>query len=1145
MTVRINASSAGLTETVDTSGILEFQTANTSALIIDANQNANFSSTGSITVSVGTTAQRPTPSNGMIRYNSNAAAFEVYANNSWATANVTPAPVVSVAPVISGSVSVGNNLTSTTGSWANNPTGYFYQWRANSVAITSNATANVFTLTSSQVGANITCNVTAFNAAGNSIPSTSNSLGPVVADYQINNSLRFRSSATAFLSRTNSSAPTSATTWTYSTWVKRGSLGATRPILNAYSSTTATSVIDFSSDNIRVLNIDPTGNQRGIVTNAVYRDPSAWYHIVVSSTASSTPKLYVNGVEVTSFSSSSAVTASWYFGSNSVAQWIGREQFGAGNDYFDGYLAEVNFIDGQSLTPSSFGETDTITGVWKPKAYTGTYGTNGFYLPFKLGSSTFAGSFNGSSQYLQLPSGSGVGAFGTGDFTIECWVNPASYAAVNSMGGSRTPAGTANGFNWGILTNGSFQLYSNADFVNSGAGTVPLNTWTHLAITRQGGTMRSFVNGILRNSASNTQDFNLTTFWIGATGAGGAEFFNGSISNYRVVKGTSLYNSTFVPLTSSLTAVANTSLLTLQNSTIIDNSTNAFTITNVNSVTTSVQYPFALADFSGNSNNWIPNNINLVSGTTYDSMTDVPTRTSTTTANYAVINPLVNSPNPNGTITNGNLLYTGTGSSTSTYATMAVTSGKFYFETTMQGIPSTPTAFIGIAPYVYSVSNLRAYRYDTGEYFNGTAWAAYGATFTTNDVIGCALDMDSQTIEFFKNGASQGQKTSIGLSGQTVAPFLFINNSPGAFSTNFGQQPFAYTPPSGFVALNTFNLPTSTIVAGNKNMDATTYTGNGSTQTITNAGAMKPDLIWIKSRSNTYNHFLTDSVRGASKYLISNSTDAEADAGSAGITAFNSNGFSMGSGTALNANAATYVGWQWQAGQGTTSSNTQGSITSTVSANATAGFSIVTCTTPASGTFTVGHGLGVAPSLVIIKGRTTAGYTWNVYHRSAGAGGLLVLNSSNAFASNTGVWQNTNPTSTIVYGNSSNWGGSEPYVMYCWAEVAGFSRFGSYTGNGSTDGVFVYTGFRPKWVMFKRTDSGAGWLILDSSRNTFNVMNNQLYANSADAESGGATADFLSNGIKIRETGGGTNANGGSYVFMAFAENPFKNSLAR
>jgi hypothetical protein len=375
-----------------------------------------------------------------------------------------------------------------------------------------------------------------------------------------------------------------------------------------------------------------------------------------------------------------------------------------------------------------------------------------------------------------------------------------------------------------------------------------------------------------------------------------------------------------------------------------------------------------------------------------------------------------------------------------------------------------------------------------------------------------------------------------------------------SFTANFGQRPFAYTPPTGFVALNTFNLPTPTIGAtastqANKYFDASLYTGNGTSQTVTNSGSMSPDFVWIKIRSGAGDHYLADTNRGISTALYTNNTDAERTESGRGVTAFNSNGFSLGLDPALrgstNLNGATYVGWQWRGSDSTAVTNTAGSITSTVSANTTAGFSVVTATTPSSGTFTVGHGLGVAPSMVIAKGRTTAGYTWNVYHRSLGAGGLLVLNRTDAFTSNTGIWQNTNPSSTVIFGNASNWGGSEPYVLYCFSQVAGYSAFGTYTGNGSTNGPFVYTGFRPKYIMAKRTDSADVWLVLDSARDPSNVANKFLQAQSSDAEGTVASLfDFVSNGFKLR-TSTNPNDSGGTYIYMAFAETPFNYANAR
>jgi hypothetical protein len=333
-------------------------------------------------------------------------------------------------------------------------------------------------------------------------------------------------------------------------------------------------------------------------------------------------------------------------------------------------------------------------------------------------------------------------------------------------------------------------------------------------------------------------------------------------------------------------------------------------------------------------------------------------------------------------------------------------------------------------------------------------------------------------------------------------------------------------------------------------MDATTYTGTGSTQSITNAGSFKPDLVWTKSRSNAYNNVLCDSVRGVAKGIFSDLTNAEDTASPTSyVQAFNSNGFSVNIGTNSNANGATYVGWQWQAGQGSTSSNTSGSITSTVSVNTTAGFSVVTYTGTGS-TSTVGHGLGIAPRMIILKNRgigTAGDGAWQVYHASIGNTQYLSLNTTAAAATSTARWNNTSPTSTVftVATTGSVNDPSNTYVAYCWAEIAGFSRFGSYTGNGSTDGPFVFTGFRPKFFLVKRTDTVESWNIVDTSRNEFNQAGANLYPNLSNAESTNNSCDILSNGIKLRNTWAGANASGGTYIYMAFAENPFKNANAR
>jgi hypothetical protein len=771
--------------------------------------------------------------------------------------------------------------------------------------------------------------------------------------YNLTKSLRFRSSASAYLNRTPASSG-NRRTWTFSTWVKRGTFANYEAFFGGVKSSGRDDAIRFSeSAGSNQLYILFDEGATGLTTTQLFRDPSAWYHIIVAvdttqATASNRVKLYVNGSQVTAFATASYPAQNYDCGiNNSSLQTIGKRPNG---DYFDGYQTEINFIDGQQLTPSSFGSTNALTGVWQPAKYTGTYGTNGFYLKFTDTTST-----------------------------------------------------------------------------------------------------------------------------------------------------------------------------------------------------TTLGY-----DFSGNSNNWTTNNLSLTAGSTYDSMTDVPTLTSATTANYCVFNPL-DKGSTNFTFSNGNLTISGASASSATRATMAVSSGKWYWE-------ATPTAIgnglgVGFAgdssrfnPATWNAGTYVIYQSDGNKHINGSA-SAYGATYTTSDVIGVALDMDAGTITFYKNNTSQGT-ASTGLTGVYLPVFSQTSGATtGTINANFGAgSGFTYTPPTGFVALNTFNLPTSTIVKGNTVMDATTYTGTGSAQSITNAGAFKPDLVWIKGRSAATDHKLTDSVRGTTKSLQSNDNGSEGT-DTQGLTAFNTNGFTVGTSTNYNNLSATYVGWNWQAGQGSSSSNTSGSITSTVSVNATAGFSIATYTGNGTAGATVGHGLGVAPSMMIIKSRSTAGTDWGVYHASLGNTVILFLNSSGAYAGpNSAYWNNTSPSSSVfTLGVASELNGNtRTFVAYCWSEIAGFSKFGSYTGNGSTDGTFVYLGFRPKFVIMKKSSAAEDWAVLDSSRSPYNVTTADLYPDLIQGEDvGNARADLLSNGIKFRTVGGQWNLNGATYVYMAFAENPFKNALAR
>ena len=335
----------------------------------------------------------------------------------------------------------------------------------------------------------------------------------------------------------------------------------------------------------------------------------------------------------------------------------------------------------------------------------------------------------------------------------------------------------------------------------------------------------------------------------------------------------------------------------------------------------------------------------------------------------------------------------------------------------------------------------------------------------------------------------------------------------------------------------------STIDSPKKYFEAKTYTGTGSTQSITGL-SFSPDFVWTKTRSTTFAHGLWDSVRGATKKLSSNSTDAEVT--ESGLTAFNSDGFTLGSDAGANQNTGSYISWNWDA-NGAGSSNTQGTITSTVSANTTSGFSIVTRTGTGS-VGTVGHGLSAVPSMIITKKRSAVD-NWGVYHKSLGATKYLCLNLTDASGTSSSPFNNTEPTSSVfTVGTGSTWNASSAtFVDYCFAEVKGYSKFGSYTGNGSTDGTFVYTGFKPAFLIVKRTDSaGYDWLTYDNKRQVeYNVIDDFLKPNLSDAETTGnanQSLDFLSNGIKFRGLGASSNASGGTYIGFAIAENPFVSS---
>ena len=790
------------------------------------------------------------------------------------------------------------------------------------------------------------------------------------AGYQIERSLRFNPADSAYLNRTLGTS--NRKTFTFSTWVKRSLITSNQCIFGNINyagggSTNQQFFLGFgSSDQLDMFHYN-NGTQYQLLSSAVYRDTSAWYHVVCAidtaqATSSDRFKIYVNSFQVTAFATATyPIQNTDTFINANLATAIGTQVgTGIGNSYYlGGYLTEINFIDGQALTPSSFGETDSATGVWKPKAYTGTYGTNGFYLSFKDNTST-------------------------------------------------------------------------------------------------------------------------TT--LGYDDAG--------------------------------------------------------------------------------SNDWTTNNFSVTAGAGNDSLVDTPTNYGTDTGiggsvrgNYCTLNPL--DKDANITFSNGNL--DSVGYNAGGAASFGLTAGKWYWEVTLvDSYDGNNWGFHGVSsgkPNSY-VSGYTGYPTGAGVWAatsggTGGTWASGSqvsslATWANSNVIGFAFDADVLTLDVYRNNVKIGSTLTVPAG--AIYPSVYQNGTSGdtsATTYNFGQRAFAYTAPSGFKALCTQNLPTPTIKQGDDYFNAVLYTGNG-TAISNNTVGFQPDWTWIKGRSGATNHQHFDSIRGVTNVLVSNSTEAETTSANT-LTSFDSSGFTVGSNTALNTSAATYVAWNWRATSSNTTDNS-GTITSTRRTNTTAGFSVITWTGQTSGSANIGHGLGVVPSMLIVKGRNDPGQWW-VYHSALGATKYLYLNTTGAEATSSAgnAFANTTPTSTYFTVGTS-FASASPivnWVAYAFAAVDGYSAFGSYTGNGSADGPFVYTGFRPAFVMIKRTNTTEDWMIWDASRSPYNAGILRLYPNTSGAENSTDLFDLLSNGFKCRDNDTVNNGSGSTYIYAAFAENPFKYSLAR
>ncbi len=776
----------------------------------------------------------------------------------------------------------------------------------------------------------------------------------VSTGYDIDNSLRFNDDDSAYLSKVLTT-PTDANKYSLSMWGKLGNI-ENMFLFGAGTSTSNNTYIRLYSGASQAIlwETDVSASDQWFVrSNALLRDPSAWYHLMFVMDSSQSglanqAKIYING-ELASTSVSG--TRSTDYTNTADTHYIGRS---ATADYYDGLMAEVNFVDGQALTPSDFGETDATYGHWKPKAYAGTYGTNGFYLDFKT-------------------------------------------------------------------------------------------------------------SGSLGNDA------------------------NGS-------------------------------------------------------------------------NNWTPNNLAAT-----DQMLDSPTN------NFATFSPIDNG---GLVLSEGNTKASHSSSSWLADAgTFGMKTGKWYWE-----ILATTSTFddymIGIktseeTDYTSAHSSVGTwlyYAYNGNKYLEGASPVAYGATFTVGDIIGVVLDLDSATptLTFYKNNTTQGTADSnMGSGSDTFMPIVSMHGaSSTAMTANFGQDSsfagnktsqgnadgngigdFYYTPPTGYLALCTQNLPEPTVVPS-EHFDVRLRTGTGVEATVSDLG-FQPDLLWTKTRSNIVNHNLHSTLMAQNySFLQTNSTAAENSTATTYYMTPTSTGYTVGTGDNINQVSYTFVDWLWKA-NGAGVSNTNGSITSTVSANVDAGFSIVSYTGNGTSGATVGHGLSKAPEIIHIRERNNVD-NWMCYNHTIGNTKYMHLNSTIG-AGTYNVWNNTSPTTSVF--SLANFGSvntsSDTYIAYAFHSVEGYSKVGSYTGNGSTDGTFVHCGFRPAYVLVKRTDAAHSWRMFDSKRSDYNTKGNYLTPDSSGGEGATLSLDFLSNGFKIRTNNDGINGVGSPHIFIAFAETDFKHSNAR
>ena len=790
-------------------------------------------------------------------------------------------------------------------------------------------------------------------------------------------------------------------------------------------------------------------------------------------------------------------------------------------------LAVPGIIGGQD---SGYGDySANIKGSGSNKTITAGGGVGVAVTASYYGSAIF---FDGTDDYLTTNTSTDF-QFGSSDFTVEAWVKYKSGNGADTpivLDDTSTTYAPLIGYlnaNLGYphlylsSTGSSWDIASGVAF----GPVVNVDQWTHLAISRQGTNISLYRDGvgvgIITDVGSKSIYQNSNQVSLGF--AQSNKYFDGHIQDLRVYKGVAKYKGGF-----------------------------------------DVPKPYTPVGI--------------------ESWRAVP---DTTANNFCTWNPLsASAGNSDVSFADGNLKLTSTVDSwPMRSATFGISSGKWYFEsyaidTTRFGVGWGSDNNLNTTTFATSNANSYLFWSDNpaSKYELGTKTALNGSpAFTIGDITGIAIDFDAGKIWYSINGTWTNDNSgnvgnpSNGSNPQStftanieMYPNAMLNLA--SYSTNFGQNPtfsgnttagtftdsngkglFKYQPPSGFLALCEDNLPTPAIADPGDHFKTVLWTGDGNSgRSITGLG-FKPDLVWLKDRSVNRWHSVFDSIRGAGYRLFTNDTGGD-NFSSTSLTSFDDDGFSLGSLLTNNGSGETYVAWCWKAG-GPAVSNTDGTITSQVSANQTAGFSIVSYTATGSAA-TVGHGLGKNPGMIIIKSRDSAD-TWPVWHKSfsSATDDLLQLEKTVAVATISNYWNSSAPNTTtfgLAGGSYAHNLSGDRMIAYCWAEIEGFSKFGTFEANGNSDGPFVYLGFKPAFLLCKNIDATEAWLMKDSSRQPTNPNEGFLLANSNGVEnfSVGNDVDFLSNGFKIRTTNN-PNTSGSTYIFAAFAESPFTTANAK